>query len=169
MSRSVEYPAYADGDPAAYGRPSGGASDPVWRIITGTAAFGAGVFICGSVASYVPTDPSLNAATGLSAENLFGAGGAIFADLARQTLGWSSWAGGIGLMIVRACVRACLLACLVACCRSLVGGQSGPACMSKEREEARMAGRVVPPIRTLRTTHRATPPAHVHSVLRETK
>ncbi len=98
MSRSVEYSAYRHDEDAGWPAPSG-ASDPVWRIITGTFAFGAGVFICGSVASYVPTDPSLNAATGLPAQNLFGTGGAIFADLARQSLGWSSWAGGIGLMI----------------------------------------------------------------------
>ncbi|MEM0986238.1 MAG: DNA translocase FtsK 4TM domain-containing protein [Pseudomonadota bacterium] len=100
MSSSVEYPGPSDGDYPGFGaRRTPPASDPVWRIITGTAAFGIGVFICGSVASYVPTDPSLNAATGLPAQNLFGSGGAIFSDLARQTLGWSSWAGGIGLMI----------------------------------------------------------------------
>ena len=75
------------------------ASDPVWRILTGTGLFFTGVFVCGSVASYVPTDPSWNAATGADAANLFGDGGAVFADLARQALGWSSWAGGIGLMI----------------------------------------------------------------------
>ena len=39
-------------------------SDPVWRILTGAAAFGAGVFVCGAVGSYTPTDPSWNAATG---------------------------------------------------------------------------------------------------------
>ena len=73
-------------------------SDPVWRILTGTGAFGLGVFICGSVASYVPTDPSWNVATAADAQNLFGSTGAAFADFARQTLGWSSWAGGIALM-----------------------------------------------------------------------
>jgi len=101
MSRSVEsvdYPPYGGAEGRRFAAPHQ-ASDPVWRILTGTAAFGAGVFICGSVASYVPTDPSLNAATGLPPQNLFGAGGAMFADLARQSLGWSSWAGGIGLMI----------------------------------------------------------------------
>ncbi len=74
-------------------------SDPVWRILTGTAAFAAGVFICGSVASYVHTDPSWNAATGMEVRNLFGQAGAIFSDLARQALGWSSWIGGLALMI----------------------------------------------------------------------
>lgn len=74
-------------------------SDPVWRIITGTAAFASGVFICGSVGSYVPTDPSWNAATSLSVQNLFGASGAVFADTARQMLGWSSWAAGMALML----------------------------------------------------------------------
>lgn len=74
-------------------------SDPVWRILTGAAAFAAGVFVCGSVGSYAPTDPSWNAATGASVQNLFGGAGAIFADLARQTLGWSGWIAGVALMI----------------------------------------------------------------------
>ncbi len=74
-------------------------SDPVWRILTGTGAFGLGVFVCGAVASYVPADPSWNAATNADVQNLFGGTGAVFADFARQTLGWSSWAGGIGFMI----------------------------------------------------------------------
>lgn len=74
-------------------------SDPVWRILTGAAAFGAGVFICGSVGSYVPTDPSWNSATGAAVENLFGETGAVFSDVARQLLGWSSWTSGLALMI----------------------------------------------------------------------
>ncbi len=74
-------------------------SDPVWRILTGTAAFAAGVFVCGSVGSYVPTDPSWNAATSSGVNNLFGATGAVFSDIARQTLGWSSWAAGMALMV----------------------------------------------------------------------
>ncbi len=74
------------------------ASDPVWRILTGTAAFAVGVFVCGSVASYHPADPSWNVATDAGATNLFGGGGAVFADLARQVLGWSGWAGGLALM-----------------------------------------------------------------------
>ncbi len=74
-------------------------SDPVWRMLTGAAAFGAGVFICGSVGSYVPSDPSWNSATGVAAQNLFGHSGAVFADAARQALGWSSWTSGLALMI----------------------------------------------------------------------
>lgn len=74
-------------------------TDPVWRIITGTAAFGFGVFICGAVGSYVPTDPSWNAATTMEVRNLFGSGGAVFADLARQLFGWSAWVAGLALMI----------------------------------------------------------------------
>ncbi|MEP1145085.1 MAG: DNA translocase FtsK 4TM domain-containing protein [Henriciella sp.] len=74
-------------------------SDPVWRIITGTAAFALGVFICGSVGSYDPLDPSWNAATNRSVENLFGAGGAVFADVMRQLLGWSAWVAGLALMV----------------------------------------------------------------------
>jgi len=74
-------------------------SDPVWRILTGAAAFGAGVFVCGSVGSYVPSDPSWNAATDASVQNLFGSTGAVFADVARQLLGWSGWIAGLALMI----------------------------------------------------------------------
>ncbi len=74
-------------------------SDPVWRIVTGTAAFALGVFICGSVGSYDPLDPSWNSATNRSVENLFGAGGAVFADMMRQLLGWSAWVAGLALMI----------------------------------------------------------------------
>jgi len=75
------------------------ASDPVWRILTGAAAFAAGVFVCGSVGSYVPSDPSWNAATDAAVQNLFGGPGAIFSDLARQGFGWSSWTAGLALMI----------------------------------------------------------------------
>lgn len=75
------------------------ASDPVWRILTGTGAFAIGVFICGSVGSYDPLDPSWNAATNRSVENLFGSGGAVFADVMRQLLGWSAWVAGLALMI----------------------------------------------------------------------
>ena len=75
------------------------ASDPVWRIVTGTGAFAVGVFISGSVASYSLSDPNWNAATGAEVTNLFGSSGAVFADFARQSLGWSSWVGGISLMI----------------------------------------------------------------------
>lgn len=74
-------------------------SDPVWRIVSGTAAFAVGVFICGSVGSYDPLDPSWNAATNRSVENLFGSGGAVFADVMRQLLGWSAWVAGLALMI----------------------------------------------------------------------
>ena len=74
-------------------------SDPVWRILTGAAAFGLGVFVCGSVGSYVPSDPSWNVATDSEIQNLFGGAGAIFADFARQTLGWSAWVAGLALMI----------------------------------------------------------------------
>jgi len=74
-------------------------SDPVWRILTGAAAFALGVFICGSVGSYAATDPSWNAATDSDVQNLFGRSGAVFADLARQSLGWSAWTAGLALMI----------------------------------------------------------------------
>ncbi len=74
-------------------------SDPVWRIITGTGAFAVGVFICGSVGTYSITDPSWNSATTADVKNLFGSGGAVFADLASQLLGWSAWIAGLALMI----------------------------------------------------------------------
>ena len=74
-------------------------SDPVWRMLTGAFAFIIGVFICGSVGSYAPADPSWNAATDGNARNLFGASGAVFADLARQSFGWSAWTAGLAAMI----------------------------------------------------------------------
>ncbi len=83
-------------------------TDPVWRILTGAAAFGAGVFVCGSVGSYVPGDPSWNASTDAAVQNLFGSHGAIFADLARQVLGWSGWIAGLAL-IVGGAMRAVLV------------------------------------------------------------
>ncbi|RIJ24034.1 DNA translocase FtsK [Henriciella barbarensis] len=74
-------------------------SDPAWRILTGTAAFAIGVFLCGSVGTHEPTDPSLNAATGIEVSNLFGNSGAIVADIALQTFGFSAWMAGLCLMI----------------------------------------------------------------------
>ena len=74
-------------------------SDPVWRMLTGAFAFALGVFVCGSVGSYAPADPSWNAATSVDPQNLFGGAGAIFADLARQSFGWSAWTAGLALMI----------------------------------------------------------------------
>ena len=79
--------------------PSREISDPVWRIVTGTGAFALGVFMCGSIGSYTPSDPSWNAATDVSIQNLFGSSGAVFADLMRQVLGWSAWVAGLALMI----------------------------------------------------------------------
>ena len=75
------------------------ASDPVWRILTGSAAFAAGVFLCGSVGTHHFTDPSWNTASGYEVENLFGGAGAIVSDLALQTLGFASWMAGLCLMI----------------------------------------------------------------------
>ena len=65
-------------------------TDPVWRIITGFAIFAVGVFLCGSVLTYEPQDPSWNAATNLSVTNLFGSVGAVVADLLHQMLGWGA-------------------------------------------------------------------------------
>lgn len=74
-------------------------SDPVWRMLTGAGIFCVGVFICGAVGTYSHTDPSWNSATDVEALNLFGLNGAIFADLARQTMGWSSWVAGFAAMV----------------------------------------------------------------------
>ena len=74
-------------------------SDPVWRMLTGAFSFALGVFVCGSVGSYVPADPSWNAATSVDPQNLFGAAGAVFADMARQSFGWSAWTAGLASMI----------------------------------------------------------------------
>ena len=74
-------------------------SDPVWRILTGTAAFAAGVFLCGSVGTHEFTDPSWNTASGYEVQNLFGSAGAIVSDLALQTLGFAAWMAGFCLMI----------------------------------------------------------------------
>ena len=67
--------------------------EPVWRILTGFAIFALGVFLCGAVGTYDPQDPSLNAATNQDIRNLFGAPGAVVADLAHQTFGWSAMFG----------------------------------------------------------------------------
>ena len=74
------------------------------RILTGAAAFAIGVFICGSVGSYMPSDPSWNAATDAEVQNLFGSAGAIFADLSRQMLGWSAWAAGLAGAVGQLCM-----------------------------------------------------------------
>ncbi len=65
-------------------------AEPVWRILTGFAVFGLGVFLCGSVLTYEPQDPSWNAATDLDVTNLFGGPGAVVADLLHQMLGWGA-------------------------------------------------------------------------------
>jgi S-DNA-T family DNA segregation ATPase FtsK/SpoIIIE len=54
--------------------------------LTVGAAIG-GLYGLGAVISYSPSDPSLNVATSAAAQNLFGAPGALFADLAVQSLG----------------------------------------------------------------------------------
>jgi len=69
------------------------------RMITGILAFVIGVFICGSCGSYSPSDPSLNVASDAIASNLFGASGAVAADLLMQSFGWMAWMTGFGLML----------------------------------------------------------------------
>lgn len=86
---------------------TGMTGEPVWRILTGFAVFCFGVFLCGSVLTYEPQDPSWNAATDLDVTNLFGGAGAIAADLMHQMLGWSAillaflvFSGGIKRMLL---------------------------------------------------------------------
>jgi len=55
--------------------------------LCGIAMIAAGVALFGALASYAPTDPSLNTASGGAVENLFGRFGAIVADLLLQSLG----------------------------------------------------------------------------------
>jgi S-DNA-T family DNA segregation ATPase FtsK/SpoIIIE len=86
----------SSGDPAAVERTP---ASPFARFATGLAAFSAGVFICGACGSYAPSDPSLNTAGSGEAANLFGAAGAIGADLLTQTFGWTAWLMGFALMI----------------------------------------------------------------------
>lgn len=82
-------------------------SEPVWRILTGFALFCVGVFLCGSVLTYQPQDPSWNAATNFEVTNLFGGAGAIVADLLMQAFGWGAmvlaflvFSGGIKRMLL---------------------------------------------------------------------
>ncbi len=93
MSRTRTARSQPDAEPVY--RPS-----PFARFLTGLLAFSSGVFICGACGSYVPTDPSWNTATSATEElNLFGAPGAIGADLFTQTFGWTAWLMGFALMI----------------------------------------------------------------------
>jgi len=95
MAVSAEY----DDVPRAQGRRARHVNDPVWRMLSGTFVFMFGVFVCGAVGTFDPTDPSLNTATTKSAENLFGGAGAAFADFACQSLGWAAWCGGLAAMV----------------------------------------------------------------------
>ncbi len=76
--------------------------DPIWRMLTGAFCFASGVFMAISLASYLPSDPSWNTASQSVVQNLFGMSGAVFADFALQTLGWSAWMAAIGAMIAGA-------------------------------------------------------------------
>lgn len=75
------------------------ALDPIWSIISGTALFGLGVVICGSIATHSPLENSWNVATDFGAANLFGGPGAILADICLQTMGWTAWIGGLVFII----------------------------------------------------------------------
>lgn len=55
--------------------------------LCGVAMIGAGVALFGALASYAPTDPSLNTASGGPVDNLLGWLGAVVADLLLQSLG----------------------------------------------------------------------------------
>ena len=68
-------------------QPQAPQADPVWRILTGFGVFSLGVFLCGSVLTYNPQDPSWNTATDLSVTNLFSTPGAVVSDVLFQLLG----------------------------------------------------------------------------------
>jgi S-DNA-T family DNA segregation ATPase FtsK/SpoIIIE len=57
-----------------------------------------GVYALGAVLTYSPADPSLNTASGEPAANLFGAPGALIADLLVQTFGASAAIGATALI-----------------------------------------------------------------------
>lgn len=57
-----------------------------------------GVYALGAVLTYSPADPSLNTASGEAATNLFGAPGALIADLLVQTFGASAAIGATALI-----------------------------------------------------------------------
>ena len=87
---------------------------PAWAaLLKRSALFGAGlgiVMVCTllfiALITYAPTDPSLNTATGGTAENALGLFGATFADAALQIFGLSAAAllavvGGWGFRLMR--------------------------------------------------------------------
>lgn len=96
LSKRVQHqPQHIDAEYQIPGRkPSG-----FGRMMTGVIAFCIGVFICGAYGSHSPTDPSLNVASDATTMNLFGATGAVAADLLMQSFGWTAWLAGFGLMI----------------------------------------------------------------------
>lgn len=73
--------------------------NPLVQMFTGVLAFTIGVFVCGSLATYSATDPSLNVASNAISMNVFGTTGAYFSDILTQLFGWSSWIVGLGLLI----------------------------------------------------------------------
>ena len=73
--------------------------NPLFQMFTGVLAFTIGVFVCGSLATYSSTDPSLNVASNSVSMNIFGTSGAYFSDILTQLLGWSGWILGIGLLV----------------------------------------------------------------------
>lgn len=73
--------------------------NPLFQMFTGVLAFTIGVFVCGSLATYSTTDPSLNVASNSVSMNVFGTSGAYISDIVTQMLGWSGWILGLGLLI----------------------------------------------------------------------
>jgi S-DNA-T family DNA segregation ATPase FtsK/SpoIIIE len=57
------------------------------RVCATIGAAAGGAYGLGAVVTYSPLDPSLNVATDVAPSNLFGAPGAVFADLAIQSIG----------------------------------------------------------------------------------
>ena len=66
--------------------------------LSGIGVFAAALLIGAALATYSPSDPSLNNATGSAVQNILGLPGAIVADLAWQFFGLAGWAAPLVLV-----------------------------------------------------------------------
>ncbi len=66
--------------------------------LSGIGVFAAALLIAAALATYSPSDPSLNNATGNAVQNVLGLPGAVAADLAWQFFGLAGWAAPLVLV-----------------------------------------------------------------------
>ncbi len=66
--------------------------------LSGIGVFAAALLIAAALATYSPSDPSLNNATGSAVQNVLGLPGAVAADLAWQFFGLAGWAAPLVLV-----------------------------------------------------------------------